>query len=75
MVNIMATISLRIEDKEALLIKKYAQLKKISVSELLRNSTIEKIEDEFDLDLFDKAFAEMTTTYSLSEVKKELGFA
>jgi hypothetical protein len=70
----MATISLRIEDKEALLIKKYAKLKKISVSELLRNSTIEKIEDEFDLAIFDKAFAEMTTTYTLTEVKKVLGF-
>jgi RHH-type rel operon transcriptional repressor/antitoxin RelB len=70
----MSTISLRIDEKDAFLIKKYASLKKISVSELLRNSTIEKIEDEFDLALFDKAFEEMTTTYSLDEVKKELGF-
>lgn len=69
-------ISLRLSESESNLIKRYAELNGISVSELIRQSVIERIENEFDLDLFKKAQAEYQknpVTYSLSDVEKELG--
>ncbi len=71
----MSTISIRLSDKEDLLVKNYAKMHKISVSELIRASVIEKIEDEIDLKIFDEALASMKRTYSLDEVKKELGLS
>jgi len=70
------TISLRLNDEDALLIKKYAELNKISVSDLIRQAVMERIEDEYDLEIFSRAMAEYETnpvTYSLDEVEKELG--
>ena len=70
------TISLRLSEEDTMLIKKYAEMNKISVSDLIRQSVLEKIEDEYDLECFDKALAEYKSnpeTYSLSEVEKELG--
>lgn len=70
------TISLRLSEKDASLIKKYAEINNITVSELVRQSVIEKIEDEYDLSSFNKSYSEYTTdnkTYSLNDVKKELG--
>ena len=43
----MTVISLRIDEKEDRLIKEYAKAKIISVSALIRNSVLEKLEDEF----------------------------
>lgn len=70
------TISLRLSDEDTMLIKKYADLNKMSVSELIRQSVMERIENEYDLETFDKAMAEYEAdpvTYSLDEVEKELG--
>ena len=70
------TFSLRLNDSDSDLIKKYAALNKMSVSELIRQSVIERIEDEYDLELFHKAMAEYKKnpiTYSLDEMEKELG--
>lgn len=70
------TISLRLSDEDTMLIKKYANLNKMSVSELIRQSVMERIENEYDLETFDKAMAEYEAdpvTYSLDEVEKELG--
>ncbi|WP_088009075.1 type II toxin-antitoxin system RelB family antitoxin [Indiicoccus explosivorum] len=69
----MATISLRVNDRDSKLIRDYAKMKKTSVSDLMRNATIEKIEDEIDLENFDRALASMERTHSLDDVKKELG--
>jgi RHH-type rel operon transcriptional repressor/antitoxin RelB len=68
----MATFSLRVGKNEERLLREYAKIHNISVSELLRDAAIEKISDEIDLSLFDKAIAAMSTTFSLAEVKKEL---
>lgn len=69
----MANISLRVDERDSKLIRDYAKMKKISVSELMRNATIEKIEDEIDIESFDRVLASMEKTHSLDNVKKELG--
>ena len=69
------TISLRLSDEDTVLIKKYAEINKMSVSDLIRQSVLERIENEYDLEMFDKAMAEYKAnpkTYSLNEVEKEL---
>ncbi|MGN0588268.1 MAG: type II toxin-antitoxin system RelB family antitoxin [Ruminiclostridium sp.] len=71
------TVSLRLSDDDAMLIKKYAETNGISVSELVRRSVLERIEEEYDLNAFEKAMEEYRKTpktYSLDEIKKELGF-
>lgn len=70
------TISLRLNDTDSMLIKKYAEINGMSVSDLIRQSVIERIENEFDLSAYEKALAEYRTdpvTYTLDEVEKELG--
>ena len=70
----MATISLRLSERDSELIKQYASLHNLSVSELVRNAVIDMIENEIDVEAFNKAVAESQATYTLEEVKKELGF-
>lgn len=70
------TISVRLSDKDTELIKAYADMNNISLSDLVRNAVIEKIEDEFDLDCYKKAMEEYKKnpkTYTINEVKEELG--
>lgn len=69
-------ISLRLSDSDAVLFKKYAEMNGITVSELVRQSVLERINDEYDLQAFERAMAEYKAnpvTYSLDEVAKELG--
>ncbi len=69
------TISVRLSDEDTNLIKAYAELNKITVSELVRNAIMEKIEDEYDLDCYEKAMKEYKKnpkTYTLENVKEEL---
>ena len=71
-------ISLRLSDEETLLVKKYAEIHNISVSDLFRQAVIEKIEDEYDLSCYEKAIREFNAnpeTYTLEEVEKELGIS
>jgi len=56
----MSTISLRLNDEEEKLIKTHAELNNVSVSELIRNSVLEKIEDDIDLELYHQAMKEHT---------------
>ena len=70
------TISLRLNDEDTVLFKKYAELNGITVSELLRQSVIHRIEDEYDLNAYKEAMAEFKKNpviYSLDEVEKEPG--
>ena len=70
------TISLRLNEADSILFKKYAELHGISVSELLRRSVIEHIEEEYDLQAYKEAiveYRENPITYTLDEVEKELG--
>ncbi|MVB11637.1 hypothetical protein CAFE_23590 [Caprobacter fermentans] len=70
------TISVRLNDEDTTLIQKYAELKGMSVSELVRQSVLERIEDEYDLKAYEKAMASFRAnpvTYTLDEVEQELG--
>ncbi len=69
------TLSLRLNDKESALFKNYAKLNGITVSELIRKSVLEKIEDEHDLAAYEKAYAEYKAdpvTFTLDEVEESL---
>lgn len=70
------TVSVRLNKEDEKLIKAYAKINKITLSDLIRNAIIEKIEDEYDLECYKKAIEEYNKnpkTYTLDEVKKELG--
>ena len=70
------TISLRLNEADSMLFKKYAEMNGISVSELVRRSVLEHIEEEYDLQAYKEAIAEyreIPITYTLDEVEKELG--
>ncbi len=70
------TITVKLSDKDAELIKAYAKMNNISLSDLIRNAVIEKIEDEYDLKSYRKAIEEYknnSKTYTMEDVKKELG--
>ena len=70
------TMSIRLSNEDSELFKRYAAMHGVSVSEFVRRSVMEKIEDEYDLKLYEKAVAEYEKnpkTYTLEEVGKELG--
>ena len=70
------TISVRLNEEDERLIKAYAEMNNMSLSELIRKSIMEKIEDEYDLKSYEKAIKEYKRnpkTYTLDEAKKELG--
>ena len=70
------TISFRLSETESVLFKKYAEMNGISISELVRRSVLEHIEEEYDLQAYKEAIAEHREnpiTYTLDEVEKELG--
>ncbi len=70
------TISLRLNDADTMLIKKYAEMNGMSVSDLVRQSVLERIEDELDLKAYETALAEYRAnpvTYTMDDMEKELG--
>lgn len=71
-------LSVRLSCEDELLFRKYAEMKKISVSDLIRQAVMERIEDEIDLKLYEQAMTEFRknpVTYTLEEVEKELGIS
>ncbi len=69
------SISVRFSKEYENIIKKYAEIKGLSVSELLRKSVMERIEDEIDLRLYKEAMDEFENnpvTYTLDEVERKL---
>ncbi len=71
------TVSLRLTTEDAALMKNYAQMNGMTMSELVRKCVLERIEDEYDLKAFRTAMEEFRAdpaTFSLDEVEKELGF-
>ena len=67
---------MRVSEKEQALIKEFAELYGMNVSEYIRKVVMEKIEDEFDLKAYEEAEAEYkqdSRTYTLDEVIKGYG--
>ncbi len=71
----MSTISLRLSDKEDKLIRKYAELHDMDLSSFIRETVLAKIEDEYDLSLFNKVWEQEQQEERIShnDLKKELG--
>ena len=68
-------VSIRLSEQGTSLIKDYAKLYNTSVSDIIRRSILERIEDELDLRAYEKAKAEYLAdpeTYSHEEVVKML---
>lgn len=69
-------ISVRLSEKDTKLIKAYAEMNNISLSDLIRTVVIEKIEDEYYSECYKKALEEHKKnlpTYTIDEIKEELG--
>ena len=68
-------LSIRCSAEDENLIKKFAAIKKQSVSEFLRQAALEKIEDEYDLTLFNKVWDEEQKEERVShnDLKRDLG--
>lgn len=61
------TLTLRLSPADSALIRQYATEKGLSVSELIRRCVLERIEDEFDLETYQKsleAYKTSPSTYS-----------
>lgn len=73
----MATISLRIPDEDLQVLKAYAKFHNKTLSEIIRNTMIEKIEDEYDLKVIEEYEKEKKAgtlkTYSHEELWSEFG--
>lgn len=72
----MPVTSVRLTEEESSLIRSYCSIHGISMSEALKRALIERIEDEFDLAEYEaakKRYDENPVSYSLEEVRKELG--
>lgn len=72
----MSTISLRVPEKELNIFKAYAKHNNSTLSEIIRITMIERIEDEYDLKAFEEYEAEKQTgalkTRPINELWKEL---
>ena len=72
----MATISLRVPDRELNIFKDYAKINNSSLSEVIRRTMIDRIEDEYDMSVFDEyekdKAAGAVKTYSHEDAWKEL---
>ncbi|MBR1924496.1 MAG: hypothetical protein IJ839_04375 [Ruminobacter sp.] len=72
------SISIRLNKVDTDLIKSYASMRGMTVSELVRKIVLDHIEGEFDLKEYEKAYAEYRNnpvTYTLDEVVKDLDLA
>lgn len=73
----MTTVSVRLNQEEEKFFKSYALLTGKSLSTLLKESLVQTIEDEYDLQVYKQAFTEYQKdpeTISHADFKKELGF-
>ncbi len=73
------TISIRLSDEDFRFFRKYAEMNNMSVSELVRQAAMERIEYEYDLQAYYEAYYEAmdefnknSVTYTHEEVKRML---
>ena len=70
------SISLRVNNDELSVIKSYADIRGTTVSDVVREAIFEKIEDEFDIDIYKRAIKEHRKnpkTYSHDELLIKTG--
>ncbi len=73
----MNIITLRINDNDNKLVRDYAKANNITISDLIRDAVLEKIEDDIDLKLYNQAMQdhkENPQDISFDEMMTELGF-
>lgn len=66
------TISLELSKADENLLKKYAEMKGITVSELIRNIVMERIEDEYDVKVANEAYEDYLKDNKKSEPIEKL---
>lgn len=69
------SITVRFSPEEKTLVRDFAKMHGISISELIRKSVMAQIEDEYDLKVYERAKREFDAnpvTYTLDEVEKAL---
>ena len=72
----MSVLSIRMSEAEYRALEKYSKANSISMNQAMKNAFFEKLEDEYDIECFDKAYAEYLKTkktYSSDEAMKILG--
>ncbi len=70
------TISLRLNEADSELLKNYAKMKMMTVSEVIRQAVMRQIEDEYDLQVYERALEEYRkrpVVHSLDDVEQDLG--
>jgi RHH-type rel operon transcriptional repressor/antitoxin RelB len=71
----MPTMTMRLDDADAEIVRKYAKFEGKSISDFVRDAVFEKIEDQEDLKTLREAIAhDDGTRYTHEQVLKELGF-
>lgn len=69
----MSIVNVRMNDKEKELIKKYAETKGSSMSDVMKQAVFALIEDEIDLEIYNQAILRREEkTYTHNQVLKEL---
>ena len=71
--GILPIVLLKLNDKEDTLIRKHAELHNIDLSTFIRQAVMEKIEDEYDLSLFDKVWEEEQNNKRISHENLKKG--
>ena len=67
------TVSLRLSDEDEKLFKSFAKSNRMTLSEFIRNTVLERIEDEYDLKVYREAIDEFKkdpTIYTVQEMKE-----
>lgn len=71
----MSVLSVRMSDAEYKALQKFAEANNVSMNQAIKDAFFEMLEDKYDLEVFDKAYAEYlksSKTYSTEEVIKIL---
>lgn len=72
----MSVLSVRMNSAEYGALQKFAKANNVSMNKALKDAFFEMLEDQYDIEAFDKAYAEFLkdpVVYSLDEVNKHLG--
>lgn len=69
----MHTMTVRMDEKDAELVRNFAEFEGVTISDFIRSAVLEKIEDAYDLEELRQAVREDTgERYSIDEILDEL---